>query len=228
MSPRERVVLIGTGTGIGKTHLGVTLLRALAAAGIEAAGLKPVESGVGTGTTSDSALLAEAALFHVKRPPPYAFEAAVSPHLAAERAGLTIQLGPIVRWVDDVEAPWAVIETAGALLSPLSSTLTNLDLVAALAPTKVVLVAPDRLGVLHDVTAALFAYRVLAPRLPEPVVALLPPAEADTSTGLNAGELLGLEIARAVVTFLRAPPDAPEMLERAAGLLQLLSAPPWG
>jgi dethiobiotin synthetase len=221
VSSRERVVLVGTGTGIGKTHLAVTLLRALAAAGIEAAGLKPVESGVGAGVT-DAALLAEASLFHVKQPPPYAFEAAVSPHLAAAREGTTIRLGPILRWVDENDAPWAVIETAGALLSPLTASLTNLDLVVALEPTKVVLVAPDRLGVLHDVTATLFAYRVLAPRLPEPVVALLPPAEADTSAGLNAGELLALEIARAVVTFVRAPSDAPEMLARAGELLRLL------
>ena len=64
---RGRIVLVGTGTGIGKTHLGVALVQALAAAGIEVAGLKPVESGVGTGP-SDADLLAGASSFHVKPP----------------------------------------------------------------------------------------------------------------------------------------------------------------
>jgi dethiobiotin synthetase len=200
---RGRIVLVGTGTGIGKTHLGVALVKALADAGAEVAGLKPVESGVGSGI-SDTERLAAVGTFHVKQPPPYVLAAPVSPHLAAPQEGMTIRLGPIVRWVDSVEAAWVVVETAGGLLSPLAPGLTNLDLAEVLEPTAVILVAPDRLGVLHDVTAALFALRVLAPRLPEAVVALQAPAEADASTGGNAWELLALEIARSVVMFPRA------------------------
>jgi hypothetical protein len=37
------------------------------------------------------------------------------------------------------------------------------------------------------VTAALFAMRQLAPRLPEAVVALMAPGEPDASTGTNGG-----------------------------------------
>src|SRR5271155_4051712 len=173
---RSRIVLVGTGTGIGKTHLGVALLTALASTGVEVAGLKPVESGVQANVT-DAQLLADAASFHVKLPPPYMLAAPLSPHLAAPLEGITIRLSPILRWVDAVEADWVLVETAGALLSPLAPGLTNLDLTVALEPTAVVLVAPDRLGVLHDVTAALFAMRHLEPRLPDPVVALMAPAE---------------------------------------------------
>lgn len=199
---RQRIVLVGTGTGIGKTHLAVALVRALARAGAEVAGLKPVESGIGVGE-SDSSLLAAVATFHVKQPAPYALVAPISPHLAAAREGMTIRLGPIVRWVDSVDAAWLVVETAGGLLSPLAPGITNLDLAATLAPTQVVLVASDRLGVLHDVTAALFALRQLAPGLPEAMVVLQAPGEDDASTGLNAAELLTLQIARRVASFPR-------------------------
>jgi dethiobiotin synthetase len=202
-----RIVLVGTGTGIGKTHAGVALVKALAFAGLEVAGLKPVESGVGTGI-SDAGLLAEAGTFHVKQLPPYRLAAPLSPHLAAPLEGTTIRLAPIVRWIDAVDARWLVIETAGALLSPLAPGLTNLDLAAALEPDHVLLVAPDRLGVLHDVTAALFALHHLAPQLPEPTVLLQPPPEADASTGTNARELLILQIARRVVTLPRARPES--------------------
>lgn len=217
----RRIVVIGTGTEVGKTHLGVALLRAMAEAGVVVAGLKPVESGVGTGTT-DAALLDRAGVFHVKQPPPYTLAAPVSPHLAARQEGVTIRLQPILSWVDQSEAEWTLIETAGALLSPLSPLLTNLDLTAALEPDAVILVAPDRLGVLHDVTAALFAYRMLAPQLPEPVVALQTPAWEDTSTGVNAAELLALGVARTVVTFPRGATDSPEVQAAAKVLAQVL------
>ena len=218
---RKRIVLVGTGTGIGKTHLGVALVQALAAAGVEVAGLKPVESGVGTGPT-DADLLTGASSFRAKQPPPYRLSAPLSPHLAAPREGVTLQLPPILDWVASVEAAVLVVETAGALLSPLAPGLTNLDLTAALEPDAIVLVAPDRLGVLHDVTAALFAMRTLKPRLPDPVVALMAPAEADASTGTNAGELVVLGIARRVVTFPRAGVRDAVVQERVLVLVELM------
>lgn len=221
----RRIAVVGTGTGVGKTHLGVALLRALAAAGVEAAGLKPIESGVGTGTT-DAELLDGAGVFHVKHPPPYALAAPLSPHLAARQEGITLLLRPILRWVAESTAPWTLIETAGALLSPISPLLTNLDLTVALEPDAVILVAPDRLGVLHDVTAALFAYRMLAPQLPEPVVALQPPSEPDGSTGGNAAELLTLGVARTVVMLPRAPAGAPSTQAAATELARLLGIVP--
>jgi dethiobiotin synthetase len=216
-----RIVVVGTGTGIGKTHLGVALVGALAQAGMSVAGLKPVESGVGSGVT-DAELLDAAGVFHVKHPPPYALAAPVSPHIAAREAGVTIRLETIQGWVAESEAAWTLVETAGALLSPLSPLFTNLDLTVALEPDAVVLVAPDRLGVLHDVTATLFAYRILAPRLPEPVVVLQPPAEVDASTGSNARELLELAIARTVVSFVRGAADGVDARGRALELARVL------
>jgi dethiobiotin synthetase len=218
---RQRIVVLGTGTGIGKTHLAVALVSALGEAGVRVAGLKPVESGVGDGV-SDTERLAEASSFHVKQPPPYALAAPLSPHIAAQREGLTIRLEPILRWVDLVEADCVVVETAGAVLSPLAPGTTNLDLAVALEPTAVILVAPDRLGVLHDVTAALFAMHQLGPALPEAVVVLSAPEVEDASTGSNAWELLVLEIARRVVVFPRAEVGDVSTVERARALVEML------
>ena len=220
---RGRIVLVGTGTGIGKTQLGVALLTALTSAGVEVAGLKPVESGVQDNVTTDAQLLAGAASFHVKPPPPYLLAAPLSPHVAAPMEGITICLSPILHWVNAVAADWVLVETAGALLSPLAPGLTNLDLTVALEPAALILVAPDRLGVLHDVTAALFALRTMAPQLPEPVVALQAPPEPDASTGTNGGELMALGISRAAVTFPRAAPGTQETQVVVATLLRMLA-----
>ncbi len=230
MNAVRRIVVVGTGTEIGKTHAALALVKALGKIG-PVAGLKPVESGVNESTAevTDAARLGRVGTFHVKHPPPYALATPVSPHLAARLEGLTVELPPILAWVDAAanEAPpaarsWLVIETAGALLSPLAQGLTNLDLAKALRPDTLVLVAPDRLGVLHDVTAALLAFRTLAPELPSPVVVLQPPAVPDTSTGTNARELRALGIATTVTTFPRADVDATETETVALRLVHLL------
>lgn len=202
----RRVVVLGTGTGVGKTHVTRALLLAARALGFDAVGLKPVESGVtpDAADSTDAALLADAAgVFHVKHSR-HAFPDPVSPHLAARRAGVRIDLGDLRRWVDAHEAPLTLIETAGGALSPLDRGATNLDLALALAPARLLLVAPDRLGVLHDLAATLLALKAL--RAPAPVVVLSSPDHPDASTGTNAAELATLGTARVAATFPRATP----------------------
>lgn len=204
-----RLVLIGTGTSIGKTHLGVALVTALHRRGEEVCGLKPIESGVAPGQIGEDArALAEAGEFHVKHPQPYALPDPVSPHLAARRAGVRIDLPVATRWVDEHRAKWLVVETAGALLSPIAPGVTNLDLAAALRPDLWILVAPDRLGVLHDVAACLLALATLCVPPVTPLVALQSPAEPDTSTGTNAEELETLGLASRVTTIPRGAPTS--------------------
>jgi len=212
-----RIVLVGTGTGIGKTHAGVALVSALAAAGVEVAGLKPIESGVSTGETDASALAAVGS-FHVKQAP-YTFVEPISPHLAARREGVAIDLSRVQAWVDAHAARVLVIETAGALLSPLGPGLTNLDLARALRPDVLVLVAPDRLGVLHEVASAMHVLRTLAGDLPAPLLLLQPPAVPDRSTGTNAEELVLLGIHSAPNAFPRSEPTAEETLAAARKML---------
>jgi len=215
------VALVGTGTDVGKTHLGEALLIAAALRQIQAVGLKPIESGSGPAT--DASRLEQVSTFHVKQSAPYRFQTPVSPHLAARLEADEIALPRVLSWIaSHSDSPLSIIETAGALLSPLSRTLTNLSLVRALAPTALVLVARDRLGVLHDVTVTLHALRTLAPELPTPAVVLQPPAIPDASTGTNARELSLLDVAPSAFALPFAPPGDATVQAAVAPLFNLI------
>ena len=292
-----RVVLVGTGTGVGKTHVACALLSAWAERA-RVVGLKPIETGVPVGgstdvlmeasggnarqhrrasgqalrgsgaslggashrpvrrssasaraaETTDQERLARAALmfhvkqhdqagpksFHVKQmgrsrrarssegllPPRqalFAFREPISPHLAAREAGVRIDAGVIERWVREHEAPITIIETAGGLFSPLGHGTTNFDLLRVVRPHAVILVASDRLGVLHDLTTTL----ALAEARGGPVlgVVLSAPAMRDASTGRNAAELAALGIACPIVVFPRAGERAPATLDAARAVI---------
>jgi 8-amino-7-oxononanoate synthase len=197
---QRRWIVLGTGTGIGKSFVADALARLLAGQGCAVAGLKPIETGCrtsadGAPVDGDAARL-EAVSFHVKHPRPhplYAFPDAVTPALAARREGQSIDPEAVTSWVDRVRASPAgdpaslVIETAGGVFSPLSASLTNFDLARCLGSAQWVLVAPDRLGVLHEVASTLQAMKSLG-RSPDWLV-LNAPAQADSSTGTNAAEL---------------------------------------
>jgi len=171
---------------------------------------------------SDAAMLALAA-GHWPGLAPYGFADPISPHLAARRVAATIELAEILRYVQSNEsingspAALCLIETAGGLFTPLGPGVTNFDLVTTLEPDWLVLVAPDSLGVLHDVTATLGLARALG-RDPD-VVVLSAARDADPSSGTNAEELVGLGIAKNVYRIGR---DAELSL---APLLDALLAP---
>lgn len=210
-SGRERVVVVGTGTGVGKTHVSCALLAAAAAAGRRCIGLKPVETGISElGEGEDGRRLESfgtGPMFHVKQKAPYRFAPPISPHLAARQAGVRITTERIREYVDGYEGEGTlVIETAGGLFSPLGPGLTNFDVIVALEPCRVVLVAADRLGVLHDVTSTVGLAEARG-RCPDFVV-LSAPLEADSSVGTNATELSALGICEVTAVFPRELPDA--------------------
>lgn len=215
------ILVLGTGTEIGKTHASIALTWALAHLGTSVVALKPIESGVPLNPKDASTDFGSLAAFSSSpaQPPPYAFQDAVSPHLAAREANVTIDFDRISEWVASHAAKTKLIETAGGMLSPLARGRTNLDLTRVLKPAHVLLVASDRLGVLHDVTAALHAYHTLAPELPEPAVLLQPPTTADSSTGTNAEEIVWLGLAPRVFLFPRAKPTDPAVQDVARLIL---------
>ncbi|HZU82504.1 MAG TPA: dethiobiotin synthase [Polyangiaceae bacterium] len=185
------IVVSGTGTSIGKTHVAEALLLALGGGGARACGLKPIETGVSDGSQTDAARLAAASSFHVKHVP-YAFAPPVSPHLAARRQGVTLALDAVVERIDAArhEVDVLVVELAGGLFTPLRDDAFNADLAAALRPQELLLVAPDRLGVLHDVVATTRAASTTPLRITGLV--LVTPERPDDSTGTNASELAAL------------------------------------
>jgi dethiobiotin synthetase len=215
-----RIVIVGTGTDVGKTHAGVALVTALAKKRQPVCGLKPIESGVRSGEVGADALaLATASMFHVKHPAPFVFADPVSPHLAARRAGVLIDVDHVRQWVDSHATEWVIVETAGGLLSPIGPKQTNLDVAEALTPDGWLLVGVDRLGVLHDIAACLFVLRARVPSAAARLAVLLQtPLKPDASTGTNADELRLLGISANAVTMPRGAPASPDC-QTAAGLV---------
>jgi dethiobiotin synthetase len=170
-----RVLVLGTGTGIGKTFF----TRSLVSAHRGSVGLKPIESGV-THTEERAGLGADGAaiqgLGFVVPPVPYLFRDPVSPHLAARRAHQSIDPGQINEWLGRVQSSSGmgstvlVVESAGGAFSPLDVDLFNADLITRCQFDRVVLVAPNRLGVLHDVASTILALTHRVNRQPDCVV----------------------------------------------------------
>jgi dethiobiotin synthetase len=187
-----RVVVLGTGTDVGKTYVTACLARGLREHGRVLA-LKPIESGVTPGVAGDAGMIAEGG-GHSPIFSPWRFPRPVSPHLAAREQGVTLDPYQIASWVAEQEAhagtAISLVELAGGAFSPLGLGVTNVDLASALEPAVWLLIAPDALGVLHDVGAALRAL----PRAPDALL-LSGARKADQSTGSNATELAGLGIA---------------------------------
>jgi dethiobiotin synthetase len=183
------VVVTGTGTGIGKTSLATAILRAWARTRSKVLGYKPIESGVGAAGAEDGLALEAASSFHVKHLPHLHLRMAVSPHLAARAEGVRVDADELARGVAAAReaADGVVVELPGGLFTPLSEDLLAVDFVARLAPTALVLVAPDRLGVLHDVLAALEGARSKGASPTHVLVNGV--ASPDASTGTNVEEL---------------------------------------
>ena len=153
----------------------------------------------------DEARLGALSTFHVKRPLlQVRLRAPVSPHLAAREEGRTIVLDDVVREVAELRSQVAVIlELPGGLFSPLSRTETNADLASLLHPDILLLVAPNRIGVLHDVRAVLEACGPRGLRLAG--VVLSATASDDASSLSNAAELTATTGLPVLASLTRAP-----------------------
>jgi dethiobiotin synthetase len=179
------------------------------------AAVKPIETGIASASNapapgSDAASLEGASRGVISPHPLYAFPDPISAHLAAARAGARISLPKVARWVaqagstalhDTARHQWLLIETAGGAFSPVTNRQVNADLAVALGPAIWVLVAPDSLGVLHDLRATLTALNA-AHRAPDFVV-LSSARPPDASTGTNATELLRLGMPRPIAVIPR-------------------------
>ncbi len=146
----------GTGTGAGKTVVAAAIVAALRTAGQRVAAFKPVVTGVGgdvdgaNGWPADHELLAAAAGAQPRDVAPYTFEPAVSPHLAAQLAGIELTLEALVAAADDAAAgaDVLVVEGVGGLLVPLNAEHDVRDLAVALA-LPVVIAAHPGLGTIN-------------------------------------------------------------------------------
>ena len=144
----------GTDTGVGKTRAACALLRALRAAGVRAAGMKPVAAGIDEGALRNDDAIALAAADGLDLPErdrnPYAFAPAIAPHIAARDESAVIELSLIAaawRRLAAV-ADAIVVEGAGGVRVPLGPALDVLDIARRLR-LPVLLVVGVRLGCLN-------------------------------------------------------------------------------
>ena len=146
----------GTDTGIGKTHVSVSLIRLLRARGMRVLGMKPVASGAercGEKWQNEDALaLMEASSLALPYEwvNPYVFEAPVSPHLAAARAGRRVELAHLITAYRRLAAfaDCVIVEGAGGWRVPLNSTEDIADLAVQLG-LPVIQVVGMRLGCIN-------------------------------------------------------------------------------
>jgi len=218
----KRIVVLGVGTNIGKTWVASALARSAPPGTCLA--LKPIETGTAPDSRDGDAALLSTAAGHPFIPPLYALREPVTPWLAADLERRSIELQQVASWTKDAEsmvarttlrATTCIVETAGGAFSPLSLSTTNLDLAHCLGPATWILVAPNRLGALHDVGATLEAMRS-STRLPD-LLLLNDCCPADASTDSNLSLLRRLHPALPILPVSSLEPPTLRAVDIALG-----------
>lgn len=204
------VVVTGTDTGVGKTWVTAALASAAREQGTVVRAIKPVESGVfGAEPSSDEdgVLLANAAGQDWPRAALTRLRAPLAPPIAAENEGRTLDFNG---WVDTLRkaaetCDLLLVEGAGGLCSPLTWTQDVRDL-ATLLQSRVLVVAHNKLGVVHQVRAVTQCLAVAS--LPLLGVVLNRTQSNEASTRTNPSVLARyLADVPAVVTYEGQPAD---------------------
>jgi dethiobiotin synthetase len=171
MRPERLVVVLGTGTEVGKTWVAAHVLARLRAGGTSVAARKPVQSFAPCDPETDADLLGLA----TGEPPEQVcprhrwYAMAMAPPIAAAFLGVApLALDELLAELQWPEEPVqvGVVETVGGPRSPLAGDADSAALAAALAPDLVVLVAHAGLGAIN-------AVRLCAPTVDAPLVVFL-------------------------------------------------------
>jgi dethiobiotin synthetase len=166
-------LITGTDTNVGKTTVTAAWACELAKTGQKVGVYKPVASGCainpcGQLISDDAQQLWEAAgrPLSLSQVCPQRFIAPLAPYLAAQAEGRAIDDALLMQGLD-VWRTWAdvtLVEGAGGLFSPLTEHSTVLDY-ASQVNWPIIIVAVNRIGVIHQVLATLTAARAKAPEL---------------------------------------------------------------
>ncbi len=152
--------VIGTDTEVGKTYVACRLAKSLVRGGTRVGVYKPVASGGGPSEPSDAELLRAAAgqnceLSHVC---PQQFTAPVAPPIAAALEGREVDEALLLTganwWLGRCDL--LIVEGAGGALSPISASLTVLDLAGQFG-YPLLLVVANRLGAVNHTLLTLEA-----------------------------------------------------------------------
>ena len=190
MSTTHRGYFItGTDTNVGKTHVSALLLRALHAAGIAAAGFKPICCG----GREDAELLAAAAgdRWSVNEVNPVWLRPPVAPYVASMIEGRFIDLELVREGFRRLRAasPMVIVEGAGGWLVPVTRDFSMADL-ASEFDLPVLIVAANRLGALNHTLLTVRAIQAAELRCAGVILnQLTPPTDEDPAAITNASVL---------------------------------------
>ena len=142
-----RLFVTGTDTGVGKTMVAAALLHKCRERGWATVGMKPVAAGC---DDVDALIAAGNMVPDRQLVNPYFFNAAIAPHIAAEEAGVEIDLARIADCYRQLSASAeaVIVEGAGGFLVPLAAERDSGDL-ARLLGLPLVLVVGMRLGCIN-------------------------------------------------------------------------------
>ena len=144
-----KTVVVGIGTGIGKTFIATILVEAL-----EADYWKPVQAGNLDETDTDFVKQRVSSVKTICHPELYRLSAPMSPHAAAKQDGVTIELEKITI---PKTKNHLIIEPPGGLMVPLNEEELNIDLICQWK-LPVILVSKNYLG---SINHTLLTARVL-------------------------------------------------------------------
>jgi len=162
---QKDLFITGTDTGVGKTVISCALLSMLKQQGKTVLGMKPIASGcqqTPQGLRNEDA--EQLIRFSSQSMPyslvnPYAYEAPIAPHIAAEQSGDKIDLEVIrERYLAlSAQCDQVIVEGVGGWLVPVNETQTIADLACQL-DMPVLLVVGLRLGCINH---ALLSYQAI-------------------------------------------------------------------
>ncbi len=148
------LLVVGTDTGVGKTHIASAIARHLVNEGHRVGVLKPLATGPSRGGDAELLIEAIGGGVPLERVAPITFDEPLAPAVAARRAGLALGRAEVLNAVADALAWWReraevmVAEGVGGLLCPLAEGMTVADLAIAL-DYPLVVVARRGLGTLN-------------------------------------------------------------------------------
>jgi dethiobiotin synthetase len=205
------IFITATGTDVGKTFVASSLIGHFRQMGRVVEVIKPVVSGFdpNQAASSDPAVLIRALGVPVtpqaiEQISPWRFRAPLSPDLAAQREGKTIDVDEVIAFCQsaiDQREDVLVIEGVGGVMVPLDDQRTILDVMMALR-LPVILVAGSYLGTIsHTLTALDSLYRrdmnVMAIIISETPGSTVPLDDAVAAISRFADPVIGLPRRRA-------------------------------
>jgi dethiobiotin synthetase len=156
--PERGWFVTGTDTEVGKTFISCRMLEQYRSQGLRVGAYKPAASGAPSISESDAYRLwnATGQCCPIEWVNPQSFHAPLAPPIAAELEGKsvdeTLLLRGVATWFGNCDL--LIVEGAGGLMSPISWSMTNADLARAIG-YPLILVANNRLGVVHQVLSTL-------------------------------------------------------------------------